>query len=62
MRLKEGIKIESHNCLQVVYCKFFAGVLQVVYRLFAGSLQLGTISFSFPVILCRFHKEMHGRI
>ena len=40
MRLKEGTKIElqrdiSQICLQVVYCRLFAGILQIVYRLFA---------------------------
>ena len=43
MRLKEGTMIElqreiSQNSLQVVYCRVSAGVLQVVYRLFAGFL------------------------
>ena len=40
MCLKEGTKIElqrdiSQIGLQVVYCRLFAGILQVVYRLFA---------------------------
>ena len=45
MRLKEGTKIElqreiSQNGLQVVYCRFSAGVLQVDCRLFKGYLQV----------------------
>ena len=61
MRLKEGTKIElqrkiSQNSFQVVYCRFFAGVLQVFYRLFAGYLQSGSNISTFPVILCHFHS------
>ena len=44
MRLKEGRKIESQEetsqiCSQVTCCKSFAGLLQIVCRLFAGFLQ-----------------------
>lgn len=36
MHLKEGTEIElqkeiSQNSLQVIYCRFFAGVLQLVF-------------------------------
>ena len=43
MRLKEGTKNESHRViwLQVACCRLFAGVLQVVYRSFAGYFQAG---------------------
>ena len=44
------------NSLQVVYCRFFAGVLQVLYKLFAGLLQLGSHTSTFSVILCHFYS------
>ena len=55
MRPKEGTNIDlqreiSQNGLQVVYCRFSAGVLQVVFRLFAGYLQSGSHILNYPVI------------
>ena len=35
---------------------YFAGVLQVVQRFFAGYLQSGFHISTFPVILCHFHS------
>ena len=55
MHLKERMKIElqrdiSQISLQIIYCILFAGVVQVVYRLFAGYLQqvIHTLTFSMP--------------
>ena len=50
--MKEGTKIEllraiSQNGLQVVYCRFSAGVLQVVYRVFAVRKSYHYMSFPF---------------
>ena len=60
MHPKDVTKIESETDasqkgLQVVYCKLFAGLLLVVYRLFAGCLQSAIHISTFPVILCHFH-------
>jgi len=60
MHLKEGAKIELQReiCkseLQVVCYRLSAGVLQVVYRLFAEYLQVGLLIWTFPVIQCCFY-------
>ena len=42
------------NVLQIVYCKFSPGVLQVVYRLFADYLHTGSHILTYPVVLCHY--------
>ena len=56
MLLKEWTKIEfqrdiSQIGLQAVFCRLFAGILQVVYRLFAiRDIYISSCSMLFPII------------
>ena len=67
MRLKAGTKIKlqkdiSQNYFQFFYCRSFAGVLQVVYRLFADYLQtesyiyINTLLVSGP---CKWRRHQY---
>ena len=63
MRLKERMKIElqrdiSQISLQIIYCILFAGVVQVVYRLFAASDPYLDLFYAFPT---QFLQQTRGR-
>lgn len=56
MCLKEGVKItlQRHIWLQIDRSRLSAGMLQVVWRLFAGYLQSGIHISTFPIFLWCF--------